>query len=321
MNPTHTLTRALLSFIACWVIASSTLAADLSGPSEVTGSILVYPYYTSKLSSGWDTRITIANTDIYRREGTPAPPWNTAYVHLFFIDGQTCQQTDQFICLTPNATFNMLASDYDPDVTGYVIAVAVDQNTGNLINQNSLIGDAFLFEGNYIGNYGAEAFQAYGNPGINNDGVINFGNLTNGYDFAPVRFAFSIQSPVDAPGQRLVTASIGGDVNNGVLANAGGFGTGYVYNGNERPFGSFSNFHLGGCQAISVISVSAPRVPLGMAKLIPAGQVGTMTIATGPAVGLLMTPTGNNKWSGIRGLHKVRINTASLVIPMFIPVC
>ena len=321
MNHSHLLARALFAFVLLGALSASAWAADISGPSEATGSILVYPYYTSNWGTGADTRLTIANTDIYRREGAIIPALGTAYVHLFFIDGQTCNQSDQFVCLTPNATCTLKASDFDPDVTGYLIAVAVDKNTGNLTNQNSLIGDAFVSEGSYQGNYGAAAFQAYGNPGIKNDGIINFGNTMNGYDFVPTRFVFSIQSPVDAPGQRIVTASLSGDLSASSLSGAGQVGVGAVYNGNERPFGSFSAFHLGTCQAISVIGWSVPRVPFGMAKLIPSGHVGTMTLGTGPAVGLLMTPTGNNKWSGIRGLHKNRVNTACLAIPMFIPVC
>lgn len=321
MIHSHNLARALVVFVFLGIASAQSWAGDISGPSEVTGSILVYPYYTSNSGTGADTRITIANTEIYRREGAMAPTPSTAYVHIFFIDGRTCNQSDQFVCLTPNATFTLKASDFDPEVTGYVIAVAVDKDTGNLVNQNSLIGDAFVADGKYVGNYGAEAFQAYGNPGINNDGVINFGNLTNGYDYAPTRFAFSIQSPVDAPGQRIVTASIGGDINAGILFGASQFGIGAIYNGNERPFGSFAGFHVGSCQATSVIGLTAPRVPFGMSILIPSGHIGTMQIPTGPAVGLFMTPIGNNKWSGIRSLHKNRINTATLAIPMYIPVC
>lgn len=34
----------------------------------------------------------------------------------------------------------------------FLIAVAVNSNSGNLVNQNSLIGDAFVWEGRYVGN-------------------------------------------------------------------------------------------------------------------------------------------------------------------------
>ncbi|MFN7927166.1 MAG: hypothetical protein U0Y68_04340 [Blastocatellia bacterium] len=321
MNLSPTLARILFASILFSLLAVAASASDISGPSEVTGSILVFPYYTSSCGTGSDTRITIANTDIYRREGTPASYLSTAYVHLYFIDGQTCNQSDQFVCLTPYAALTLKASDFDPEVTGFVLAVAVDKNNGNLINQNSLIGDAFVSEGNYAGNYGAEAFQAYGNPGINCDGVIRFGNLMNGYDYAPTRFAATIQSPLDAPGQRIVTASLSGDLPNSSLSGAAQNGTGSVYNGNERPFGSFVGFHLGGCQALSTITPTLPRVPYSMAIVIPSGNIGTILLPTGPAVGIFMTPKGSNKWSGIRGLHKTRVNTASLTVPLFIPVC
>lgn len=313
--------RILLALLLLWAFSVGTFADDVSGPAEVTGSVLVFPYFTSNLANGWDTRITIANTDYYRREGAPAPLLTMAYAHVFLIDGQTCNQADQYVCLTPNATVSFLASELDPEVTGYVLVVAVDGNTGNPINQNSLIGDAFVAEGKYAGNYGAEAFRAYGNPGINNNGILNFGDLANGYDFVPTRFAFSIQSPVDAPGQRIVTSSLSGDLTNGNLANAGQSSVGYVYNGNEKPFGSFAGFHQGGCQAITVIGLTSPRVPTGMARVVPAGEIGTMTLTTRPTVGLFMTPIGNNKWHGIRGLHKTRYSTANLIISIFPPVC
>ncbi len=320
MNHSH-FVRTLLAFVLLWAGAFAAFADEPSGSSEAPGSVLVFPYFTSNLTNDWDTRITFANTDFYRRDGASSPVLTTLYAHVFIIDGQTCSQADQYVCLTPNATISFLASEFDPEVTGYVIVVAVDGTTGHPINQNSLIGDAFVAQGDYVGNYGAEAFRAHGDPGINQNGVLQFGNLTNGYDYVATRFAFSIQSPVDAPGQRIVTASLSGDLNTGQMASAGQSSVGYVHNGNERPFGSFAGFHLGGCQASSVIGLNAPRVPTTMAKVIPAGQIGTMTLTTRPAVGLLMTPQGNNQWSGIRPLHKTRYTTSSLVIPVFSPVC
>ena len=321
MNHSHLFARTLLVFVLLLASAVVTFAEEPSGSSEVPGSILVFPYFTSNLTNNWDTRITFANTDFYRREGAAGPALTMLYAHVFIIDGQTCSQADQYVCLTPNATISILASEFDPEVTGYVLVVAVDGATGNPTNQNSLIGDAFVSQGDYVGNYGAEAFRAYGDPGVNQDGVLHFGNLTNGYDYVATRFAFSIQSPVDAPGQRIVTVSLSGDLNTSQFASAGQSSVGYVHNGNERPFGSFAGFHLGGCQVSSSISLNSPRVPTTMAKIIPSGQIGTMTLTTRPAVGLFMTPQGNNHWSGIRPLHKTRYSASSLVIPLFSPVC
>jgi hypothetical protein len=321
MNHSQHFVRTLLVFVLLLASTVVTCADEASGSSEVPGSVLVFPYFTSNLTHNWDTRITFANTDYYRRDGVAGSALTMLYAHVFIIDGQTCSQTDQYVCLTPNATISILASEFDPEVTGYMIIVAVDGATGNPINQNSLIGDAFVSAGSYVGNYSAEAFRAHGDPGLAQDGVLHFGNQTNGYDYVPTRFAFSIQSPVDAPGQRIVTVSLSGDLNSSQLASAGQSSVGYVHNGNEKPFGSFAGFHQGGCQASSIITLYAPRVPTTMARVIPSGQIGTMTLTTRPAVGLFMAPQGNNQWSGIRTLHKTRYSTSSLVIPIFSPVC
>jgi len=81
------------------------------------GSVLFYNYYTSDISSASvNTRFSITN----------ANPSQDIAVHLFFVDGSTCNIADNFICLTRNQTASFLASDIDPNVTGYVIAVAVD---------------------------------------------------------------------------------------------------------------------------------------------------------------------------------------------------
>jgi hypothetical protein len=64
-----------------------------------------------------DSQISLTNTN----------PVNPAYVHLFFVDGSSCTVADQIVTLTQNQTISFLASDFDPGVTGYLIAVAVDR--------------------------------------------------------------------------------------------------------------------------------------------------------------------------------------------------
>ena len=84
----------------------------------------------------------------------------TAFVHLFFVDGTTCSIADSIVCLTPNQTMTSLASELDPGVTGYLIAVAIDSN-GCQIRVNPLIGDEYVkFDSGYFGIYGAEQIAA-----------------------------------------------------------------------------------------------------------------------------------------------------------------
>ena len=64
----------------------------------------------------------------------PARPVN---VHLFFVDGTSCGVADAFVCLTANQTATFLMSDIDPGTTGFIVAVAVDQQ-GCPVNFNQL---------------------------------------------------------------------------------------------------------------------------------------------------------------------------------------
>ncbi len=273
------------------------------------GSLLVFPYYVSKAAEQKDTRLTISNI------GEKA-----ATVHLFFIDGASCQQADQFLCLTPNASFSFKASEYDPDATGWLLAVAVDAQ-GRPIQYNGLIGNAFVNDGSYVDNYGAEAFWARSPlvATLNNDtATLFFDNQS--YDAVPNQFAIELQSPVDAAGQRVVTVGLQGDLTTSKLTGAAQIGTGQVINGNEKPFGSFSAWLLGSCQANATILTTSPRVPNGMHGMIPSGQVGTMKLNIGAGVGLLLTPR-TATWKGIRTLHKTALTTTTLTIPVVIPVC
>lgn len=328
MSTSHKITHIFLSLMLLAACATAALAQDILDvrvSDQKAGSLLVYPYYTSRAQDKRDTRVSITNIGA-----------NAVTVHMFMLDGSSCNQADQFVCLTPNASIAFKSSELDPEVTGWVMAVAVDSRTGFPIMANSLIGNALVSDGDYVGNYGAEAFWAKGDPSTINaatsgafgSATLNFngGDTTapavGGYDFLPSQFAAELQSTNDSFGQKLVTVGMVGDITQGSPKGAGQVGIGQIYNGNEKPFGSFSKILTDGCQATAVISAGVPRVPLGMTYLIPAGQVGTMKFFTGGGVGLLMTPkTLGNKWSGIRSLHKISTVIKTLTIPVFTPAC
>lgn len=276
---------------------------------QKAGSVLVFPYYTSRAATQTDTRLSISNV---------GP--RTTYFHIFLIDGSSCQPADLFLCFTPNASVALKASEYDPEMTGWFLGVAVNLQ-GIPIQNNALIGNAFLTEGEYVNNYNAEAFWAR-DAGLATVDIwtatLNFNGI--GYDQIPNQLEAEIQSPLDAPNQKLVTVGLSGDLTGGQISGATQVGPGLVYNGNEVPFASFSLFLNGNCQAFGTVSTTNPRVPFGMARLIPAGQVGTMKIGVGAAVGLLFT-SRSGKWNGIRPLHKLAFTNSTLTIPLFPPVC
>ncbi|MBS1807326.1 MAG: hypothetical protein JST84_03935 [Acidobacteria bacterium] len=151
-------------------------AAQADPPAQVQvsdqklGSLLVFPYYTSSTSQAnpANTWVTISNIST-----------TAVTVHVFFIEGSGCTQADQFICLTANASIQLKASDFDPDIAkGWILAVAVGAD-GRPIQKNVLSGNAFVTAGNNIGNYGAESFTAYNNNGSSAVPINNTVNLPN----------------------------------------------------------------------------------------------------------------------------------------------
>jgi hypothetical protein len=333
MRTSHKLTRLFFALSALVVLAASAFAGpaptNIGVSDQKAGSFLAFPYYTSLGTN--DTRLTISNTGD-----------KTVAVHMFFI-GADCAQADQTICLTANASASFLASEYDPSNSGYLLAVAVAPDsssfmssagpagtppaapipTGCPVQYNGLIGNAFVNDGNYVGNYGAEACNT-------NDwtATLRFnGNCgVGGYDYQPNQFVAEIQSPNDSVGQRIISASLTGNVNTSSLSGANQSGIGVAYNDGEKP-GSYSNPFGGSCLRSFIITPTVPRVPGGLGSivglnnnaLIPSGRTGTLKWNTTGSVGLILTPkVGTNKWSGIRTLHKTGVvTTNTLIIPIF----
>jgi hypothetical protein len=288
-------------------------AAQTSFPSpgvsdQQAGWMLVYPYYNSRAAnSKEDTFVTITN----------ASSNTTVAVHLYFIDGRNCAQADMFLCLTPNASQSFKASEMDPDITGYIVAYVVAQDGVKAgcpdTTATVLIGNAFvnLPNDSIQGAYGAEAFGSTGAFCTILD--ANTAQLTFN---APNRFAVEVQSPLTIPNQRLVMAGLAGNLNSS-LSGTGQVGAGQLINGNETPSGSFTGWISEGCLTQAVLTNGSPRVPNGVGRLIPAGEVGTIKFNVRAAVGLLMVPDNSQGRSGIRSLHKLGTTSTTLTLGVF----
>jgi len=111
------------------------VAAQGLGVSEnKLGSALFFNYYTSDAASSQvNTRVNITNVNSVK----------DVVVHIFFVDSVTCNIADSFLCLTGNQTSNFVTSDIDPNVTGYIVVVAVD-SLGRPASFNYLAGDELL---------------------------------------------------------------------------------------------------------------------------------------------------------------------------------
>ncbi len=192
--------RVLLTLLALGVFTGAALAADpgLAYPAESeisdqkAGSILVYNLYTSSSTVvGQDSRIAITNTS----------STSAAFVHLFFIQGNNCNVADRFTCLTGQQTVAFLASEMDPGVTGFIVAVAVDGVLGCPVNFNFLVGDVFVkFASGLHGNLGAEAISAIAEiPSVCDDTTIAAPLLFDGvnYNMVPRVLAVSNFPAID----------------------------------------------------------------------------------------------------------------------------
>ncbi len=300
--------------------------AGSEASAQKAGSILIYPIYSSTPAGveREDARLNITNTDSTRRVA----------VHLFFIEDDSASVSDSFLCLTPNQTASFLASDLDPSVTGYLIAIAVDERTGCPINFNHLIGDEYVkLSSGHAANLAAEAFAALsGAPPIcaldataveiNLDGI--------GYNAAPRVLAVdNIPSPVDGNSTLLVIDRIGGSLLTGLSTIGDILGVAY----DDVEGAASFQFSTSRRQFRSVISNAFPRTSPRISSLIPTGRNGWMKFSRatdGAIIGCVINfnPNAPSNASGVSGfnqghnLHKLTLTTAaSFTVPVIPPNC
>jgi len=287
------------------------------------GSALIYNLFTSHATNPGrqNTRLSITNLSPSRRVA----------VHLFFVDGETCQMADAIICLTPNQTSSFLASELDPGTTGYLVAVAIDEDTGFPISFNFLIGDEYVkLDSGHQANLCAESFAARenGSPARWVDGVaaeMRFDGIS--YRELPRALAVSnIPSRASGNDTLLVINRIGGNM----FAGADPLGTifGQLFDDKENGF-SFC-FTMMSCQLRSQLTNNWPRTSPNFEQVIPAGRSGWMKFWSTNEAGILGAVIINNTRAGTtpgafkqgHNLHKLTITqSVILTIPVFPPSC
>ena len=289
------------------------------------GSVLVYNFYSSQIINPnvENTRISITNTEASR----------TAYVHLFFIDGSNCSVADSFICLTPNQTASFLASDIDPGVSGYIVAVAVDRETGCPTSFNYLIGSEYIkLASGHAANLKAESFSALydgtmAGCDVNSSmAVLNFNGLPGNYSPAPRTLALDyLPSPADGNSTLLILNSFGGNLASSASLMGDLFGL--LYDDLENPY---SFVFSGRCQFREKISNSFPRTTPRPFSVMPPGRSGWIRLLTvedrailGAAINFNpMAAASVGAFNQGHNLHKLAFTTAaSLTIPVLPPSC
>jgi hypothetical protein len=308
------------------VSATSTTYTQFPAASEVSdqsaGSLLVYNLYSSNsLTRYWhNTRISITNTHLLL----------PVAVHLFFVDGATCAVADEFFCLTPNQTASFLASDVDPDTSGYIVAVASDLATGCPVNFNYLLGDEYVkLPSGHAANLSAESFAALAGGSFNCNAnsvttVLNF----DGVSYSPasrVLVASNMPSRADGNDTLIVLNRLGGDLARGADKLTSIFGI--LFDDAENPF-SFT-FSSERCQFQAHLTQLRPGAPR-IENFIPAGRSGWAKFFSLSDNALLGTQinfnpnagTAANAFNQGHNLHKLTLTPAAqLTIPIFPPNC
>ena len=297
-------------------ILSSSAISD-----QKAGSVLFFNLYSSSASqpAAENTRINLTNVSSYE----------TATVHLFFVDGSGCSVADSYLCLTPNQTVSLLASDFDPDISGYVVAVAVNKH-GLPASFNCLTGDSYIkLASGHITNLAAEAVAALvPDPAGTDQSVtvttLNFDGVA--YNNLPRALAASsIVSPADSNTTLLVLNRIGGSLLTSAASLDKMFGL--LLDDSENPY-SFT--FSGGCQFRSPLNNQFPRTTPRLGSIIPAGHTGWLKLWTTEDSGILgatinASPnamTSPHAYTQGHNLHKLTLtNKTTLIVPVFPPGC
>ena len=291
---------------------------------QKAGSVLIYPIYTSDAANPNSQNTRISMTNISGAESTT--------VHLFVVDGASCSVLDAFICLTPNQTATFLASDFDPGATGYIVGVAVDNNTGLPISFNCLIGDEYVkFATGHQANLGAEAVAAVMFNPAGTDAAVTSVNLNfNGmnYNRLPQLLASdNIPSRADQNNTLMIVDAIGGNYTRSGSTLTSLFG--FLYDDAEIGYSYTQNVST--CQFRTQLTNSFPRLFNSFTNVIPAGRSGWMKISsTSTSIGIIGAQINQNANVGSssgafnqgHNLHKLTLNPAvTLTVPIIPPAC
>ncbi len=299
----------------------SAISSDAAISGQKAGSVLIYPIYTSSATSAnvQNTKINITNLSTT----------SATSIHLFFVS-DSCFPTDAFICLTPIQTATFLASDVDPGVSGFMIAIATDLNTGCPISFNFLQGDEWVkFATGHAAKLQAEAVAALFTGSLSGcnassaTATLFFNGSSTGYNQLPRTLALdSISSRADGNSTLLILCRIGGNL--ALSYPTIGTVSGTLYDGvaaSGYPF-SFS----ASCQLRTELRNSFPVTNPVFEIAIPSGKRGWLSLSATSDIGLVgavvnFNANSTNLRSAFNGgqlLHALTLSTTnSLMMPVF----
>ncbi|MFO0985426.1 MAG: hypothetical protein U1E76_27455 [Planctomycetota bacterium] len=148
--------RLLINTMAgAFVLAA---ASPLFAGGREPSSVLVYPVFDSRQAL---TIISIVNSNgDHSWDPSRGDEKGSVWVHFNYINGDGCRNNDASVHLTPNDTFQTLASAHSPSaVEGYLYVYAeTDNHSGIAKSWNYLIGDLLAIDGVLNIEYSANAY-------------------------------------------------------------------------------------------------------------------------------------------------------------------
>lgn len=291
-------------------------ASELS--DQKPGSVLVFPFYSSAAGNmaQENTRFSITNQNI-----TTSIP-----IHLFFVNGDSGTVNDTYLCLTPVQTAVFFASDVDPGVRGYAVAVAVGSN-GAPIKFNDLRGDAAIkLATGHRASLKAQAIAAITLPAFSGStATLNFDGVA--YNRMPRALALDqIKSRSDGNSTLLVLTRVTGNYAAPNGRDLIGECSGYLYD--HTAFGRNFSFTGSKSQLVELVRNDFPL--LGFDTFIPAGRSGWFYVAATQDAGLFGAVLNTNSnsgtqpraFSGGNNLRALSLSSSnSITIPVIPPSC
>ena len=306
----HRPIKLALTFCALIIFSSIAYAQTYPiGSSHLSdmkpGSVLFYNKYTSNSGNPdqGDTQINITNTH----------QTSDADIHLFLVDGSTCSVADSFISLTANQTTSFRVSDFDPGITGYIVAVAI--SGGAPTQFNWLIGDEYIREADdRVANLAAVSVARIAAEDVTPDIDGTAGLVFNGieYERLPASVALSsFNSQADAstqvslyvPSNNLIT---GAATSTSVFL--------LVYDDTERVLSTTARV---GC--FTTIPLTSLRIVGGnINNFVPSGRTGWIRFTGGSRPLLGASIQRGPVFSGGHNLHALTLlPTYTIQIPAF----
>ncbi len=306
-------------------IFTAQTASDVGQPTpdvaSIPGSLLVFNLFTSQASSRarQDARINLTNTHESR----------AVTIRLLFVNGGSGEFTTYFVRLAALQTNSLLASDLDPGVTGYLLAMACDEATGCPLSFNHLLGDEYVkLASGHAANLAAESFSL--SPDVSPVCLSESLSATlqfNGFDYsrAPRVLALSnLASRTNGNDTMLVVNRFGGDWRTAAppLTDLSGF----LYNDAEQAFSV--SLTADRCQFFAVLSDQTLRATPRFSEVVPASRSGWLKLWAANETALLgatinfhpQTRSVSNAFSHGHNLHHLSFATiAVLTLPVMPP--